>query len=54
LVLLPKRPDATALGDYHPIILIHIFSKLVAKTLASRLAPWPESLVNLYSEALHP
>ncbi|XP_071679058.1 uncharacterized protein [Lolium perenne] len=31
LVLLPKRPDAMALGDYRPISLIHIFAKLVAK-----------------------
>jgi hypothetical protein len=46
LILLPKRPDAAALGDYRPISLIHIFAKLVAKTLASRLAPRMESLVD--------
>jgi hypothetical protein len=46
LVLLPKRLDTAALGDYRPISLIHIFAKLVAKTLASRLAPWLESLVD--------
>jgi hypothetical protein len=46
LVLLPKRPDAMALGDYRPISLIHIFAKLVAKTLATRLAPRMESLVD--------
>jgi hypothetical protein len=45
LILLPKRPDAVALGYYRPISLIHIFAKLVAKTLASRLAPPMESLV---------
>jgi hypothetical protein len=39
LTLLPKRPDAAALGDYWPISLIHIFAKLVAKTLATRLPP---------------
>jgi hypothetical protein len=39
MILLPKSPDAAALGDYRPISLIHIFAKLVAKTLASRLAP---------------
>jgi hypothetical protein len=48
LILLPKRPDAAALGDYWPISLIHIFTKLVAKTLASRLAPRMESLVDRY------
>jgi hypothetical protein len=46
LVLLPKCPDAAALGDYRPISLIHIFANLVAKTLASRLVPWLESLVD--------
>jgi hypothetical protein len=46
LILLPKRPDATALGDYRPISLIHIFAKLVAKTLPTRLAPRMESLVD--------
>ena len=46
LTLLPKRPDAAALGDYRPINLIHIFSKLVAKMLASRLAPRAALLVD--------
>jgi hypothetical protein len=46
LVLLPKRPDAAALGDYRPISLIHIFAKLVAKTLAERLAPKMDALVD--------
>jgi hypothetical protein len=46
LTLLPKRPDAAALGDYRPISLIHIFAKLVAKALATRLAPRMESLVD--------
>jgi retron-type reverse transcriptase len=46
LILLPKRSDAAALGDYRPISLIHIFAKLVAKALATRLAPRMESLVD--------
>ena len=46
LILLPKLPNAAALGDYRPISLIHIFAKLVAKTLASRLAPRAASLVD--------
>jgi hypothetical protein len=58
LILLPKCPDAVALGDYRPISLIHIFAKLVAKTLASRLAPRMESLVDrpmrIHSQAVHP
>ncbi|KAK1691930.1 hypothetical protein QYE76_008627 [Lolium multiflorum] len=31
LILLPKRPDAAALGDYRSISLIHIFAKLVGR-----------------------
>jgi hypothetical protein len=46
LILLPKRPDTVALGDYRPISPIHIFAKLVAKILASRLAPQLDSLVD--------
>jgi hypothetical protein len=46
LVLLPKRPDASALADFRPISLIHIFTKLVAKVLAYRLAPRMDSLVD--------
>jgi hypothetical protein len=35
----PKEPEWGGFGDYRPISqLIHIFAKLVAKTLASRSA----------------
>jgi hypothetical protein len=37
MILLPKCSDATALCDYRPINLIHIFVKPVAKTMATRL-----------------
>jgi hypothetical protein len=30
LTLLPKRPDAQALGDYQPISLIHLVAKVFA------------------------
>jgi hypothetical protein len=46
MILLPKRPDAAALGDYRTFSLIHIFAKLVAKTMSSRQAPRMESLVD--------
>jgi hypothetical protein len=39
ITLLPKKADTTGLKDYRPISLIHIFTKLVSKRLASRLAP---------------
>jgi hypothetical protein len=43
--LAPKRCDASFLGDYRPISLIHIFTKLAAKVLATRLAPRLSALV---------
>jgi hypothetical protein len=45
ITLLPKRCDASSLGDYRPISLIHIFAKLAAKVLATRLAPRLSALV---------
>lgn len=39
LILLPKTSDASTLRDYHPINIIHIFAKVVVKTLVSRLSP---------------
>lgn len=41
LTLIPKKADALHAKDYRPISLIHSFAKLVAKILASRLAPAP-------------
>lgn len=45
LTLIPKKADALHAKDYRPISLIHSFAKLVAKILASRLAPHLDSLV---------
>ncbi|XP_073368097.1 uncharacterized protein [Aegilops tauschii subsp. strangulata] len=41
IILLPKKADATRIGDYRPISLIHIISKIFSKLLANRLAPLP-------------
>jgi hypothetical protein len=46
LMLLPKRPDAHALGDYRPISLIHLVAKVFAKVLSLRLAPKLDDLVS--------
>jgi hypothetical protein len=45
ITLLPKRYNASFLGNYRPINHIHIFAKLMAKVLASRLAPRLSALV---------
>jgi hypothetical protein len=45
MVLLKKKKDHQQVHDYRPISLIHSFSKLVAKTLSTRLAPNMHSLV---------
>jgi hypothetical protein len=39
MVLLPKKPDAEEIKDYHPISLIHVLGKLFSKVLANHLAP---------------
>lgn len=45
LVLIPKSEEASGIGDYRPISLIHSFAKLVTKILANRLAPKLQTLV---------
>jgi hypothetical protein len=39
LTLLLKRADASSLGDYRPISLIHLIAKVFMKMLLLRLAP---------------
>jgi hypothetical protein len=46
LTLLPKRPEAHELGDYRPISLIHLVTKVFAKVLSLRLAPKLDDLVS--------
>ena len=46
VVLLPKKVEAGAIADYRPISLIHSFSKIFSKLLASRLAPLLPVLVS--------
>ena len=45
MVLLRKKQDPAAIGDYRPISMIHNFAKLFTKVLARRLAPFMHSLV---------
>jgi hypothetical protein len=52
MMLFPKRADATALGDYRPISLIHLIAKLFAKTLSLRLAPRLDELASTNQNAL--
>jgi hypothetical protein len=39
IVLIPKMNNATEIGDYRPLSLIHSFAKLFAKLLAISLRP---------------
>jgi hypothetical protein len=45
ITLIPKKDDATQLGDFRPISLIHSFAKLLMKILANSLAARLDSLV---------
>jgi exonuclease III len=45
MILLRKHQAPTSLKDYRPIALMHSFSKLFAKCLARRLAPWLQRIV---------
>jgi hypothetical protein len=45
ITLIPKKDDATQVGDFKAISLIHSFSKLLMKTLANRLAARLDTLV---------
>lgn len=45
MVLLCKKDDASTVGDYRPISLIHSFSKLFTKVLANRLLTYIPRLV---------
>ena len=45
MILLKKKSIAQEVSDYRPISLVHSFAKLAAKVLATRLAPFLQSLV---------
>ncbi|WVZ89666.1 LOW QUALITY PROTEIN: hypothetical protein U9M48_036039 [Paspalum notatum var. saurae] len=46
IVLIPKKPDALAVGDYRPISLMHSIAKIFSKLLANRLASLLNSLIS--------
>lgn len=51
MVLLPKKEDATQVGDFQPISLVHSFAKLVTKIMATRLAPKLDSMITTNQSA---
>lgn len=46
IVLLPKKDGAEDISDFHPISLIHAFTKILSKIMASRLAPFMNGLIS--------
>ena len=46
IVLLPKKEGAENVTDYRPISLIHAVAKIIAKVLATRLAPLMNTLIS--------
>jgi hypothetical protein len=45
MVLLRKKTEPEAIGDYRPISLMHSFGKLITKCLASRLSTFLDVLI---------
>jgi hypothetical protein len=52
IVLIPKKSDASSVGDYRLISLIHSLSKVFSKLLANRLAPILPDIVSKCHKAL--
>lgn len=50
-IVLLRKEDASEIGDYRPISLIHSCAKLSTKVLATRLAPLMHQLVRLNQSA---
>lgn len=46
IILIPKKSDATCVGDYRPISLTHSVAKLISKLLANRLSVHLDELVS--------
>lgn len=46
IVLIPKKEEATRVGDFRPISLVHSFAKLLTKIMANRLAPKLDEIVS--------
>lgn len=51
IALLPKRPGVVEVRDFRPVSLIHSFAKLVAKVLATQVAPFLPALVGPHQSA---
>ena len=46
IVLLPKKEDASTVGDFRPISLSHSVAKIISKMLATRLSSDLDTLVS--------
>lgn len=51
IVSLPKKADATTVGDFRPISLVHSVSKILSKMMATRMAPLLPDLVSASQSA---
>jgi hypothetical protein len=46
IVLLPKKDGAESITDFRPVSLIHAVAKIVTKMMATRLAPFMNTLIS--------
>jgi hypothetical protein len=46
IVLIPKKEGAESITDYRPINRFHAMAKIIAKVMATRLAPFMTTLIS--------
>lgn len=46
IILIPKVPDASSVGQYRPIALANFKFKIISKILADRLAPIMNNIIS--------
>lgn len=51
IALIPKKDGAEDISDFRPISMIHAVAKLIAKILATRLAPHMNAIVSTAQSA---
>jgi hypothetical protein len=49
IVLIPKKEGTKSIFDFRPISLIYVVAKIIAKMMATRLAPFMTTIISMSS-----